>query len=255
MEVGGGSSSKPVPAEAGNGLDLAFKGLIKQHLNHGFGDVSDRLVKSIAFREKDKYIHDVDRQMKKKSLLVRCAWVPDDLLYQAYHDKEWGVPLHDDRRLFEFLILEGMQAGLSWRTILGKRENFRKAFDRFDPRKIVEYDLRKRKQLLTDKGIIRNRLKIEAAIQNAKAFLAVKKAYGSFDAYIWHFVEGEPRKNAWKTIKDIPAKTQASDAMSMDLRKRGFKFVGSTICYAFMQAVGMVNDHTVDCFRYDEVSV
>jgi DNA-3-methyladenine glycosylase I len=184
----------------------------------------------------------------------RCAWVSfSDPLYLAYHDTEWGVPLHEDRALFELLILEGAQAGLSWATILHKRENYRKAFDNFDPRKVARYDSRKIKALLANPGIVRNRLKIEAAIQNAKAFLVVQKEFGSFDAYIWQFVGGQPKKNAWKTLKDIPAKTPEAEAMSKDLIKRGFKFVGPTICYAFMQATGIVNDHTVDCFRYDQV--
>ena len=185
---------------------------------------------------------------------VRCAWARGDPLYIDYHDTEWGVPQHDDRKLFEFLVLEGAQAGLSWLTILRKRENYREAFDNFDVGKIAAYDTRKLGELLSDKGIVRNRLKIEAAIQNAKAFLALQKEFGSFDAYIWQFVGGKPKKNAWKTVKEIPSKTVESDTMSRDLIKRGFKFVGSTICYAFMQAVGMVNDHTVDCFRYHEVS-
>jgi DNA-3-methyladenine glycosylase I len=172
----------------------------------------------------------------------------------SYHDREWGVPCHDDRVLFEFLILEGAQAGLSWETILKKRENYRAAFDHFEPRKVARYDERKVKRLLADAGIIRNRLKITAAIQNARAFLEVQNEFGSFDAYIWRFVGERPRKNAWKVRSEIPARTAESDAMSKDLRKRGFKFVGSTICYAFMQAVGMVNDHTVDCFRYSEVA-
>jgi len=185
---------------------------------------------------------------------VRCAWARGDPLYIDYHDNEWGVPEHDDRKLFEFLVLEGAQAGLSWLTILRKRENYREAFDNFDVGKIAAYDTRKLGELLSNKGIVRNRLKIEAAIQNAKAFLALQKEFGSFDAYIWQFVGGKPKKNAWKTAKEIPSKTVESDTMSRDLIKRGFKFVGSTICYAFMQAVGMVNDHTVDCFRYHEVS-
>jgi len=183
----------------------------------------------------------------------RCEWVPDDPLYRDYHDTEWGVPVHDDRKLFESLILDGMQAGLSWWTILRKRENFRKAFDDFDPRKVAEYDQKKVLSLLADEGIIRNRRKIEAAIQNAKAFLAVQKEFGSFDAYIWQFVGGKPKVNTWKTDKEIPAKTPESDALSKDLIDRGFKFVGSTICYALMQAIGMVNDHTVACFRYREL--
>jgi len=168
----------------------------------------------------------------------------------AYHDTEWGVPLHDDKLLFEFLILEGAQAGLSWSTILNKRDNYRRAFDRFDPRKVARYDARKVKTLLADAGIVRNRLKIGATIQNAKAFLALQKEFGTFDQYLWRFVGGKPIQNAWKSHKQIPARTPESDAMSKDLLQRGFKFVGSTICYAFMQAVGMVNDHTQDCFRY-----
>jgi len=171
----------------------------------------------------------------------------------AYHDEEWGTPLHDDRLLFEFLILEGAQAGLSWRTILNKRENYRRAFDRFDAKKIARYDARKKKQLLADAGIIRNRLKIDATIDNAKAFLKAQEEFGSFDSYIWCFVEGKPIRNEFRALKDIPASTQESDAMSKDLKKRGFRFVGSTICYAFMQATGMVNDHMVDCFRYRSV--
>ena len=172
----------------------------------------------------------------------------------AYHDKEWGVPVHDDKLLFEFLILEGAQAGLSWSTILNKRDNYRRAFDRFDPRKVAKYDARKIKQLLADAGIVRNRLKINAAVQNAKAFLAVQKEFGTFDQYIWRFVGGKPIRNGWSSHKKVPARTAESDAMSKDLLKRGFKFVGSTICYAFMQAVGMVNDHTVGCFRRDAVA-
>ena len=184
---------------------------------------------------------------------IRCEWARGDPLSIDYHDNEWGVPEHDDRKLFEFLILEGAQAGLSWLTILRKRQNYREAFDQFDARKIAEYDRSKLEDLLSNRGIVRNRLKLEAAIQNAKAFLAVQGEFGSFDAYIWQFVGGEPRKNAWKTVKEIPSKTTESDAMTRDLTERGFKFVGSIICYAFMQATGMVNDHTVDCFRYHEV--
>lgn len=184
---------------------------------------------------------------------IRCEWVPDNPLYRKYHDKEWGVPVHDDQKLFEFLILEGMQAGLSWSTILNKRENFRAAFDNFDARKIAEYDERKIENLIFNKGIIRNRRKIEAAIVNANAFLSVIEEFGSFNIYIWQFVGGKPKKNSWKSVKDIPAKTSESKAMSMDLSQRGFKFIGPTICYAFMQAVGMVNDHTVDCFRYNQI--
>jgi len=183
----------------------------------------------------------------------RCAWSEGDPLYQLYHDQEWGVPIHSDRKLFEFLTLEGMQAGLSWLTILKKRDNFRSAFDQFDPEKMASYDDKKVTELLQNAGIIRNRLKINAAIQNAKVFLEVQKEYGSFDAYIWQFVGGKSIKNAWKKIQDIPAVTQESEAMSKALQRRGFTFVGATICYAYMQAVGMVNDHVVDCFRYDEI--
>jgi DNA-3-methyladenine glycosylase I len=179
----------------------------------------------------------------------RCGWANGEL-YIAYHDKEWGVPVHDDRVLFEFLLLEGAQAGLSWITILKKRENYRRAFDDFDAQKIARYDKRKLRRLLADPGIVRNRLKIESSVGNARAFLAVQKEFGSFDRYIWQFVGGRPRRNKWKSLKDLPAITPESDAMSRDLLKRGFKFVGSTICYAFMQAVGMVNDHTTDCFRH-----
>jgi DNA-3-methyladenine glycosylase I len=183
----------------------------------------------------------------------RCPWAMTDL-YVQYHDAEWGVPVHDDRLLFEFLILEGAQAGLSWETILKKRQNYRAAFDQFDPATIAKYGQKKRKGLLSDAGIVRNQLKIEAAIQNAKMFLAVKHEFGTFDEYIWGFVGNEPKQNAWNSIKEVPAKTLESDAMSKDLKRRGFKFVGSTICYAFMQAVGMVNDHLVECFRHGELS-
>ncbi len=192
--------------------------------------------------------------MAKASQKHRCKWSGDDPLMIAYHDKEWGVPVHDDRTLFEFLILEGAQAGLSWRSILHKRENYRKAFKNFDARKIARFDAKDVKRLLADAGIVRNRLKIAATIANAKAFLSVQKEFGPFDAYIWEFVGGKPRDNKIKTLKDIPAKTSVSDAMSKDLKKRGFKFVGSTICYAFMQAVGMVNDHETKCFRYKPLS-
>ena len=183
--------------------------------------------------------------------MQRCAW-PKSELDITYHDREWGVPVHDDRVLFEILILEGAQAGLSWSTILKKRENYRRVLDGFDPRKIARYDSRKVKQLLADAGIVRNRLKVAATVQNAKAFLAVQKEFGSFDAYIWRFIGGRPVQNRRRSLKEIPARTPESDAMSKDLLKRGFKFVGSTICYAFMQAVGMVNDHTVDCFRHKQ---
>ena len=182
----------------------------------------------------------------------RCAW-PKTELDITYHDTEWGVPVHDDRRLFEMLILEGAQAGLSWSTILKKRRNYRRAFDDFDARKIAQYDARKVQSLLADAGIVRNRLKIAATIQNAKAFLAVQKEFGGFDAYLWQFVGGQPIQNRRQSLKQIPPRTPESDAMSKDLLQRGFKFVGSTICYAFMQAVGMVNDHTVDCFRHRQL--
>ncbi len=184
---------------------------------------------------------------------TRCAWAGTDPIYIKYHDTEWGVALHEDRKLFEFLILEGFQAGLSWLTILKKRPAYRKAFDYFDPQKIAVYNLRKVKALLSDKGIVRNKLKIEAAVQNAGAFLALQREFGSFDDYIWRFTGGKTIKNAWKLVSEIPARTSVSELMSRDLMKRGFKFVGPKICYAFMQAVGMVNDHTVDCFRYLQV--
>lgn len=188
--------------------------------------------------------------VKNAKLPVRCAWANGELSIR-YHDEEWGVPLHDDRTLFEFLVLEGAQAGLSWNTILNKRENYRKAFDHFDPARVARYERGKIQQLLRDPGIVRNKLKIASAVENARAFLRVQKEFGSFDRYIWQFVGGEPRMNARKSLKSIPARTTESDAMSKDLKRRGFNFVGSTICYAFMQAVGMVNDHMVDCFRYE----
>jgi len=184
--------------------------------------------------------------------MKRCAWARNELSIR-YHDEEWGVPVHDDRTLFEFLILEGAQVGLSWDTILKKREHYRKVFDNFDPKQVARYDGRKVKQLLGDPGIVRNRLKIAAAIRNATAFLTVQKEFGSFDAYLWRFVSGKPKQNSWRSIKDAPTRTPESAALSKDLLKRGFKFVGSTICYAMMQAIGMVNDHTVDCFRHKEV--
>jgi DNA-3-methyladenine glycosylase I len=183
---------------------------------------------------------------------TRCRWAIREPNL-SYHDDEWGVPLHDDRRLFEFLVLEGAQAGLSWETILRKRDNFRRAFDGFDPEVVARYGKAKVAALLRDPGIIRNRMKIEAAIANARAFLAVRDAFGTFDAYIWSFVGGRPRTNRRRSLKEIPAHTRVSDTMSRDLRRRGFRFVGSTICYAFMQAVGMVNDHDVRCFRHREV--
>jgi len=185
---------------------------------------------------------------------IRCAWVNSDPQYVAYHDDEWGVPVYDDRKLFEMLILEGAQAGLSWITILRRRMNYREAFDGFDARKIAQYDEAKVAELLSDAGIIRNRLKIRAAIANAKAFLAIQKEYGSFAKYIWRFVGGKPKQNHWQSLSEIPTATEESRAMSKDLRLRGFKFVGPTICYAFMQACGLVNDHTIDCFRYSKSS-
>lgn len=182
--------------------------------------------------------------------LIRCAWAGDDPLYQRYHDTEWGVPVHDDRVLFEFLLLEGAQAGLSWITILRKREHYRRAFDAFDARKIARYTAAKQKALLADPGIVRNRLKVAAAVTNAQAALAVQQEFGSLDAYLWRFVGGRPIRNTWRSITDVPATTPESGAMSKALTRRGFKFVGSTICYAFMQAVGMVDDHTADCWRH-----
>jgi len=188
--------------------------------------------------------------VKKK----RCDWSGTDPLYVAYHDEEWGVPLHDDRALFEFLVLEGAQAGLSWSTILRKRDAYRRAFDRFDPRKVARYDKRKVAALLADASIVRNRAKIGSAINNAKAFLELQEEFGTFDAYQWRFVDGRPIQNRWRAIGDIPARSARSDAMSGDLKSRGFTFVGSTIIYAHMQAVGMVNDHLVGCFRHREVA-
>jgi len=184
--------------------------------------------------------------------MFRCPWAKTEL-YQQYHDTQWGVPVHDDRLLFELLILEGAQAGLSWETILKKRENYRRAFDNFDPAIVARYSQKKRSGLLADTGIVRNRLKIEAAVQNAKAFLAVQREVGTFAEYVWGFVGHEPKQNDWRSLKEVPAKSSESDAMSRDLKRRGFKFVGSTICYAFMQAVGMVNDHLVACFRHSEL--
>lgn len=186
-------------------------------------------------------------------MTTRCQWAGTDPLYVAYHDLEWGVPVHDDRLLFEFLVLEGAQAGLSWATILKKRAAYRAAFDGFDPAIVAAYDDAKVAELLANPGIVRNRAKIASAIGNARAFLAVQQEFGSFDAYIWQFVDGRPRQNSWRSLAEIPASTPESEAMSKDLRKRGFIFVGSTICYAHMQATGMVNDHLVDCFRYADV--
>ncbi|MGA7595755.1 MAG: DNA-3-methyladenine glycosylase I [Gallionella sp.] len=187
-------------------------------------------------------------------IMRRCAWAGDDALYRQYHDSEWGVPLHDDRALFEFLILEGAQAGLSWITILRKRENYRAAFDGFDATRIAAYGSNKIESLLKDAGIVRNRLKVEAAVFNARKFLEVQQEFGSFDSFIWRFVNGTPKQNHWGSHAEIPARTPESDAMSKELKRHGFKFVGSTICYALMQAAGMVNDHTTECFRYKELN-
>ncbi len=186
-------------------------------------------------------------------MIHRCEWCGTDPFYVAYHDEEWGVPVHDDRLLFEFLILEGAQAGLSWSTILKKRENYRKAFDNFEVECVAAYNDADKQRLLADAGIVRNRLKIDSAIRNARAVLRIREEFGSLDSYLWSFVDGTPVQNAWTSMAELPASTALSDRMSKDLKKRGFNFVGSTICYAFMQAVGMVNDHTTDCFRYREV--
>ena len=186
-------------------------------------------------------------------MLVRCEWCGTDPLYVQYHDCEWGVPLHDDRGLLEFLILEGAQAGLSWLTILRKRENYRRAFHDFDPQTIAGYTAADVQRLLADPGIVRNRLKIEAAIRNARGVLAIADEFGSFDAFIWRYVDFQPRQNGWRSLAELPARTPASDALSKELKRRGFNFVGPTVCYAFMQAVGMVNDHVVSCFRREEI--
>ncbi|OGX34204.1 MAG: DNA-3-methyladenine glycosylase [Omnitrophica WOR_2 bacterium RIFCSPHIGHO2_02_FULL_52_10] len=191
--------------------------------------------------------------MAKKTFKTRCSWADTDALYRTYHDKEWGVQVRNDRKLFEFLVLEGAQAGLSWLTVLRKRENYRRAYDQFDPQKIANYGPKKIKVLLSDEGIIRNRLKVAASITNAQAFLKVQKEFGSFSEYMWGFVGHKPIKNKFRSVKDLPARTELSDALSKDLKRRGFKFVGSTIVYAHMQAVGMVNDHVADCFRHREV--
>jgi DNA-3-methyladenine glycosylase I len=191
-------------------------------------------------------------QKKGVKMKQRCPWPANDPLYIKYHDKEWGVPVHNDKKLFEFLLLEGFQAGLSWRTILYKRENFRKAFDNFDFNLVAKYDKRKINSLMKDAGIIRNKLKIESAVKNAKAFIEVRKEFGTFDKYIWAFVDGKPIKNKFRSLKELPARTELSDLISKELKKRGFNFVGSTIIYAHMQATGMVNDHLVNCFRYKE---
>jgi DNA-3-methyladenine glycosylase I len=183
----------------------------------------------------------------------RCAWGMSNPWMIRYHDEEWGVPVHDDRKLFEFLVLDGFQAGVSWSIVLTKRKNFRKAFHHFNPRRVAKYTAKDVQRLLADPGIIRNRLKIQAAINNAQRFLEIQKEFGSFDQYVWQFVGGKPKQHHFKTIKQIPATSKESDALSADLKARGFKFVGSTICYAFMQAAGMVNDHTINCFRYKQV--
>jgi DNA-3-methyladenine glycosylase I len=185
--------------------------------------------------------------------MERCSWAQTEL-YARYHDTEWGVPQHDDRVLFEFLVLSGTQAGLSWEIILKKRENYRQAFDRFDPAVVARYDEKKRQTLLADAGVVRNRQKITAAIQNARAFLEVQREFGSFDRYLWGFVDRQPRQNAWESLADLPTRTAESDALSQDLKRRGFSFVGTKICYAFMQTVGLVNDHLVSCFRHAEVA-
>jgi len=191
--------------------------------------------------------------MKNKSI-KRCAWPGERSLDIIYHDKEWGVPVHDDAKLFEFLLLDAFQAGLSWTTILNKRNNFKQAFDNFDVKKIANYDEDKVTELMQNKGIVRNQLKIRSTIKNAELFIKTQKEYGSFDTYIWQFVDGKTINNKWTKTNDIPVNTKESDAMSKDLKKRGFKFVGTTICYAFMQAAGLVNDHLVDCYRYNEIS-
>lgn len=193
--------------------------------------------------------------MSETLTVKRCAWALSSQQYLDYHDKEWGVPVHDDRKLFEMLILEGVQAGLSWSLILKKRHGYLQAFDGFDAYKIAHYDDRKVQELLANPEIVRNRLKIRAAIQNARAFLELQSQYSSFDAFLWRFVAGQPIQNAWQTLQDIPASARESDAMSKELKRQGFTFVGTTICYAFMQAVGMVNDHIVECFRWQEVQL
>ena len=192
--------------------------------------------------------------MNDERVKRRCEWAGGDPLYVKYHDCEWGTPLHDDRGLFEFLVLEGAQAGLSWLTILRKRDRYRKAFDRFDPRKVARYSARDVRRLLADPGIVRNRLKIESAIRNAREVLAIADEFGSFDAYLWRYVNGRPKQNAWQSLARLPSRTALSDRISKDLRKRRFTFVGSTICYAFMQAAGLVNDHVVGCFRHEDVN-
>lgn len=220
---------------------------MRHGVTRGFGAQDD--LRSSFFQRNTKKLRREGNSLAKSKNVVRCEWARNELAIE-YHDREWGVPVHDDRKLFEFLILEGAQAGLSWDTILKKRENYRAAFDHFDPELVARYGKRKTTALLNDPGIIRNRLKIDAAVENARCMLAAVEEFGSFDRYLWQFVEGRPRLNAWKRMSQVPASTPQSDAMSKDLRRRGFKFVGSTICYALMQAVGMVNDHLVTCFRY-----
>jgi DNA-3-methyladenine glycosylase I len=188
-----------------------------------------------------------------QTMKQRCEWCGADPLYISYHDEDWGVPVHDDRKLFEMLILEGAQAGLSWLTVLRKRQNYRKAFHDFDPEIVAEYSQSDLDRLLAEPGIIRNRLKIESAIKNARGVLAIIEGFGSLDSFLWRYVDGKPQQNAWTSIAEIPAQTKIADTMSKDLKRRGFNFVGPTICYAFMQAVGMVNDHTIQCFRHDQV--
>ena len=192
----------------------------------------------------------VGSPLRYNSVRPRCAWAGNDPIYIRYHDREWGRPVHDDRRLFEFLVLEGAQAGLSWITILRKRDAYRAAFDSFSPERVASYDRRRIERLLRNPGIVRNRLKIESAVTNARAFIAVQEEFGRFDRYLWNFVDGRPKINHWRSPRQVPAHTPESDDLSRDLRRRGFRFVGSTICYAYMQAVGLVNDHTVNCFRY-----
>src|SRR5580700_7851906 len=215
---------------------------------------ASKVRQSLERSRQDKNDNGIDPHGRTRAMTAkRCRWATSELNI-PYHDEEWGVPLHDERGLFELLILEGAQAGLSWDTVLKKRARYREVFDGFEPEKVARYDRKKVRELLKDAGIIRNRLKIAAAISNAQAFLKVREEFGSFDAYIWRFVGGSPKQNAWKTHKRLPAKTAESGVMSKDLQKRGFRFVGSTICYAFMQATGMVNDHWVDCFRYAALS-
>ena len=196
----------------------------------------------------------MDMTQTSPQILTRCGWCGSDPLYARYHDLEWGVPIHDDHRLFEFLTLEGAQAGLSWITVLKKREAYRRAFADFDPEIVARFDGQKQAELMTDAGIIRNRLKIASTVSNAQSSLALRAEFGSFDCYLWRFVNGTPLQNSWKSLSDVPASTQLSDILSKDLKRRGFRFVGSTIMYAFMQATGMVNDHTTDCFRWRELA-